>query len=173
MRWRRQIGAEPYPFGPLPKRKRHHERFWRIVQRILAETLAMTSIYRKPAPHANTAIEVSVNAGEVRDQTLGRLEFWTLRLQRDRVGGGRPPHGVRVISANGTRVPVRWTSRRCLCPKCGGLCRYIYSPRKRCCCLDWASRHLQSVPGVHRVLRVRRDLAGLSEIGWRSVRHRI
>jgi hypothetical protein len=93
MRWRRQIGAEPYPFGPLPKRKRHHERFWRFVQRILAETLAMTSIYRKPAPHANTAIEVSVNAGEVRDQTLGRLEFWTLRLQRDRVGGPAATRG--------------------------------------------------------------------------------
>jgi hypothetical protein len=88
------------------------------VQRILPETFAMTSIYQKPAPHANTAIEVSVNAGEARDhlllfkpRNLGRLEFWTLRLQGDRVGCLLVTQGS-GISANGTRVPVKWTSRR-------------------------------------------------------------
>ena len=37
MRWRRMIGIDPYPFAPIPKRKRHHTRYHRIVARILLE----------------------------------------------------------------------------------------------------------------------------------------
>jgi hypothetical protein len=41
MRWRRQIGIDPHPFAPIPKRKRHHTRYHRIVARILLEERAL------------------------------------------------------------------------------------------------------------------------------------
>jgi hypothetical protein len=37
MRWRRMIGIDPHPFAPIPKRKRHHTRYHRIVAQIRAE----------------------------------------------------------------------------------------------------------------------------------------
>jgi len=75
MRRRRQIGSESYPFGPLPKRQPNHQRFWRIVQRILAETFVMTSIYWEPAPPANTAIEVSITFSSSSRETWAALNF--------------------------------------------------------------------------------------------------
>ena|SRR5262245_24235846 len=41
MRWRRQIGADPHPFAPIPKRQRHHKRYYRVVARILLEERAL------------------------------------------------------------------------------------------------------------------------------------
>ena len=41
MRWRRMIGIDPHPFAPIPKRKRHHTRYHRIVARILLEERAL------------------------------------------------------------------------------------------------------------------------------------
>ena len=40
-RLRREIGADPRPFTPLPKRPRHHIRFHRVVTRILFEERAL------------------------------------------------------------------------------------------------------------------------------------
>jgi len=37
MCWRRQIGIDPHPFAPIPKRQRHHKRYYRIVAKILRE----------------------------------------------------------------------------------------------------------------------------------------
>src|SRR5215471_12731407 len=36
-RWRRMIDIAPHPFAPIPKRKRHHTRYHRIVARIRVE----------------------------------------------------------------------------------------------------------------------------------------
>ena len=41
MRWRRMIRIDPHPFAPIPKRKRHHTRYHRIVARILLEERAL------------------------------------------------------------------------------------------------------------------------------------
>jgi hypothetical protein len=41
MRLRRMIGIDPHPFAPIPKRKRHHTRYQRIVARILLEERAL------------------------------------------------------------------------------------------------------------------------------------
>ena len=35
------IGIDPHPFAPIPKRKRHHTRYQRIVARILLEERAL------------------------------------------------------------------------------------------------------------------------------------
>jgi hypothetical protein len=35
------IGIDPHPFAPIPKRKRHHTRYHRIVARILLEERAL------------------------------------------------------------------------------------------------------------------------------------
>jgi hypothetical protein len=41
MCWRRQIGIDPHPFAPIPKRQRHHKRYYRTVAKILAEERAL------------------------------------------------------------------------------------------------------------------------------------
>jgi hypothetical protein len=41
MRWRRQIGIDPHPFAPIPKRKHHHKHYYRTVAKILAKERAL------------------------------------------------------------------------------------------------------------------------------------
>jgi hypothetical protein len=36
-RWRRQLGIDLHPFAPIPKRQRHHLRYYRTVAKILLE----------------------------------------------------------------------------------------------------------------------------------------
>jgi hypothetical protein len=67
------------------------------------------------------------------------------------------------ILVNGTSVLVVWDvlGRPWFeCPGCGRRCKHIYLDElvcRICCRLDYASQHLhRSVPGVHRVMRLRR-----------------
>jgi hypothetical protein len=48
-RWRSQIGIDPHPFAPIPKRKRHHLRYHRVVARILIEEQILRGHLRKIA----------------------------------------------------------------------------------------------------------------------------
>jgi len=68
------------------------------------------------------------------------------------------------ISINGNRVMVVWDEQarpwfECQCDR---RCKHLYLDAlacRTCCGLDYASRHLhRSVPGVHRVMRWRRQL---------------
>ena len=68
------------------------------------------------------------------------------------------------ILINGNRVMVVWDeqARPWFECQCGRRCKHLYLDAlacRTCCGLDYASRHLhRSVPGVHRVMRWRRQL---------------
>jgi hypothetical protein len=47
VKWRRQIGIDPQPFADIPKRQRHHKRYFRIVGRIVAEEAKMLGELRR------------------------------------------------------------------------------------------------------------------------------
>jgi hypothetical protein len=40
-------GIDPHPFAPIPKRQRHHKRYYRIVARILLEERALLGHERR------------------------------------------------------------------------------------------------------------------------------
>lgn len=41
MKLRRRLGISPYPFSEIPKRQRHHRRYYRFVARLLLEEAAL------------------------------------------------------------------------------------------------------------------------------------
>jgi hypothetical protein len=66
---------------------------------------------------------------------------------------------------NGSSILVTWDEQGrpwFECGTCGRRVKHIYLDAiacRICCCLDYASRHLhRSVPGVHRVMRWRRQI---------------
>jgi hypothetical protein len=73
------------------------------------------------------------------------------------------------ILVNGTRMAVLWDEQARPwfgCPACGRRCKHVYLDQfacRICCRLDYASRHFhRTVPGVHRLRRLRRQI----DVDW-------
>ena len=89
------------------------------------------------------------------------------QVNRGRNGGRRPAHDPDIL-IDGIRVRIvrdqrnrRWFA----CPRCARGCRILYrDPEfvvacRLCCKLEYSSRHLyRSLPSLHRVIRLRRQL---------------
>ena len=76
-----------------------------------------------------------------------------------------PPLAASIFLVNGIAIRLdetEWNLRWFLCPSCRRRCRFVYLPDlacRRCCGLDWSSRHRsRTVPGLHRIRWLRQKI---------------
>jgi len=129
-----------------------------------------------PAPSVCSAIRILPTSRSIASSRTGHASTRTsstvsVRSRKARLRGSpgakKPYHLARHapnILINGNRVMVVWDeqARPWFECQCGRRCKHLYPDAlacRTCCGLDYASRHLhRSVPGVHRVMRWRRQL---------------
>lgn len=61
MRLRQRLGISPYPFSEIPKRQRHHRRYYRVVARIVLEEAA----FARSLARCNRRLATSKGAAQV------------------------------------------------------------------------------------------------------------
>jgi uncharacterized protein len=94
MCWRRQIGIDPHPFAPIPKRQRHHKRYYRTVAKILLEERALHG------HRMRTIGAISDTHGLLRPQALAVLAGCDPIIHAGDIGS---PH---VLARLGALAPV-------------------------------------------------------------------